>query len=75
MSFKLKSYRKKPDVKQRFSSGNQVEVYIEETAPKMYGGRCEWDSFPPSQADKAEYLQKVVPRLNEASERLKARNN
>ncbi len=72
---KIKPFKKKPDLKQRFSSGNQVEVYVREVAPKFYDTVCEWDSFPPSPKDKAEYLVKVVPRYHALVKRLQAQNN
>jgi hypothetical protein len=71
----LKKYRKKPEISQRFSSGNKIEVYVKEIAPKIYDAACEWDNFPPSKQDIAEYLELVVPRMKAATEKAKAQNN
>lgn len=72
---KIKPYRKKPDIKQKFSSGNCVEVYIVEVAPKVFDAACEWDNFPPTPRDVAEYQKLVQPRFESAMKRLQAQRN
>jgi hypothetical protein len=69
-----------PEEHQELSTDYQTptpdhEVYIKEIAPKIYDAACEWDNFPPSEKDNAEYKEKVVPRVVPAMERLKAQKN
>jgi hypothetical protein len=72
---RFQSFKKKPDIKQRFTSGNQIEVFIREVEPKMFDAACEWDIFPPSDKDIAEYQKSVVPRLASVMARKNAEKN
>jgi hypothetical protein len=53
----------------QLASGNVVEVVVTIGAgdkPTPLDARCEWESFPPSPEDVAEYLAWVQPAIGEA---------
>ena len=62
--------KRKPEIKQRFSSGNRVEIFVTRKAENFYWADAEWESFPPSPTDRKQYAELVAPRVVRLAERL-----
>jgi hypothetical protein len=53
-----------------FSSGNVLDVYLTQTAPKNFNQVCEWSQYPPSQGDLAEFQALVVDEMVERTQKI-----